>query len=82
MKLQTKINKITNEVDLFNEQHDSYQEITTRPSKLARKLATEVIEEQSEFIHFTLETDEWEIVYHQHSNGKWSACFQQYITEE
>lgn len=69
----TKLERIQHEVHKFNQQHEMYEKITADPSKTARNIASEVIEEQSEFIHFVVDGEEWEINYHQASNGVWTS---------
>jgi len=75
------IEKIENEVEKFNDQHELSSNITADPSRLARHLGDEVFEEQTEFIHFSIDKEEWEITYRQ-TDGRWVAHLHRYESEE
>ena len=71
-----KIELIQEEVNKFNEQHEMCETITARPAKIARENADNVVEEQTKFIHFELDNEEWEIIFYQHRNGDETAYLQ------
>ncbi len=77
---ELKINEIKEEVDNFNSQHREKEDVTADPFALARQFADEVIEEQSEFIHFIIGA-EWEVTYRQ-AGDKWVAHLHEYSVDE
>jgi len=73
----TKVEKIQSAVDTYN-----YEYRSVDPNKIVRELADEVIEEQSEYIHYLVDDEEWEIIYRQDHHGNWTATNQKYEVDE